>query len=196
MSTVREWKPKTGKSVAQRLAPHASGSTKRAEGRLTAAQVFEALNAIRPAHAVLVEESRSNLSDHHAAWPITEPDTFYTFASGGLGWNLPTAVGIALGERDTGRNRPIILIIGDGSFQYSLQSIWTAAQLHLPLLIVVLRNEEYRILKSFAVLEETPGVPGLALGRKRSPEARGETGSRPLTLGKGDKSCPGLWHKS
>jgi benzoylformate decarboxylase len=51
--------------------------------------------------------------------------------------------------------------MGDGSFQYSVQSIWTAAQLHLPILIVVLCNEEYCILKSFAVLEETPGVPGL-----------------------------------
>jgi benzoylformate decarboxylase len=70
-------------------------------------------------------------------------------------------VGFALGERQTGRNRPVIMIIGDGSFQYSVQSIWTAAQHHLPILFIVLRNEEYCILKSFAVLEETPGVPGL-----------------------------------
>jgi benzoylformate decarboxylase len=70
-------------------------------------------------------------------------------------------VGIALAERDTGRARPVIAIIGDGSFQYSLQSIWNAVQLHLPMLIVILRNEEYAILKSFAVLELTPGVPGL-----------------------------------
>jgi benzoylformate decarboxylase len=112
---------------------------------------------------VLVEESPSNLGDLHKAWPITEPDTFYTFASGGLGWNLPASVGIALAERDSGRNRPVITIIGDGSFQYSVQSIWSAAQLHLPVLIVVLRNEEYCILKSFAVLEQAPGVPGLDL---------------------------------
>jgi benzoylformate decarboxylase len=72
-------------------------------------------------------------------------------------------VGVALVERDSGRNRPVITIIGDGCFQYSVQSIWSAAQLHLPVLIVVLRNEEYGILKSFAVLEQTPGVPGLDL---------------------------------
>jgi benzoylformate decarboxylase len=30
-------------------------------------------------------------------------------------------------------------------------------------LIVVLRNEEYCILKSFAVLEDAPGVPGFEL---------------------------------
>jgi benzoylformate decarboxylase len=70
---------------------------------------------------------------------------------------------VALAERDSGRNRPVITIIGDGSFQYSVQSIWSAAQLHLTMLIVVMRNEEYCILKSFAVLEQTPGVPGLNL---------------------------------
>jgi benzoylformate decarboxylase len=57
----------------------------------------------------------------------------------------------------------VITIIGDGSFQYSVQSLWNAARANLPLLIVVMRNEEYGILKSFAVLEETPGVPGLDL---------------------------------
>src|SRR3954451_1107580 len=87
----------------------------------------------------------------------------YTFASGGLGWNLPAAVGIALAERESGRNRPVVAIIGDGSFQYSVQSIWSAARLGLPILIVVMRNGDYAILKSFAELELTPRVPGLAL---------------------------------
>ncbi|HXT45848.1 MAG TPA: benzoylformate decarboxylase [Pseudonocardiaceae bacterium] len=161
------YQPATGTprhKTAHRMAPHPGCAEKQAnDGRLSAAQVFAALNEIRPAHAVLVEESPSNLSDLHSAWPVTEPDTFYTFASGGLGWNLPASVGIALAERDTGRQRPVIVIIGDGSFQYSVQSIWSAAQLQLPILIVVMRNVEYCILKSFAVLEQTPGVPGLDL---------------------------------
>jgi benzoylformate decarboxylase len=164
---LANYKPKTAKpreKVAHRMAPHPPYAEKRSnDGRLSAAQVFAALNEIRPANTVLVEESPSNLSDLHKEWPITEPDTFYTFASGGLGWNLPASVGIALAERDSGRNRPVIVIIGDGSFQYSVQSLWTAAQLRLPMLIVVLRNEEYCILKAFAVLEQTPGVPGLDL---------------------------------
>jgi benzoylformate decarboxylase len=150
--------------LVHRMAPHpAPAPDASRDHRLSAAQVFAALNEVRPPHAVLVEESPSNLADLHAAWPITEPDTFYTFASGGLGWNLPASVGIALAERDTGRNRPVIAVIGDGSFNYSLQSIWTAAQLRLPMLIVILRNDEYAILKSFAVLQEAPGVPGLDL---------------------------------
>ena len=160
-----ERKAKTDRArekVAHRMAPHPSNPGKVShDGLLSAAQVFNALNEIRPANAILVEETPSNLADLHTSWPITEPASFFTTASGGLGWGLPAAVGFALGERQTGRNRPVIMIIGDGSFQYSVQSIWTAAQHHLPILFIVLRNEEYCILKSFAVLEETPGVPGL-----------------------------------
>jgi len=146
---------------AHRMAPHPAAANGSPDGLLSAAQAFTALNQVRPDHAVLVEESPSNLPDLHTAWPVTEPDTFYTFASGGLGWNLPAAVGIALAERDSGRNRPVIAVIGDGSFQYSVQSIWTAARLRLPMLIVVVQNDEYAILKSFAMLERAPGVPGL-----------------------------------
>ncbi len=148
--------------LEHRMAPHPPADPNSSDAdRPSAAQVFAALNEIRPDHAVLVEESPSNLADLHRAWPITEPDTFYTFASGGLGWDLPASVGIALAERESGRNRPVTTIIGDGSFNYSLQAIWSAVQLRLPMLIVVMRNEEYAILKSFAALELAPGVPGL-----------------------------------
>lgn len=167
MDLLRDHTPVSGKPrerLQHRMAPHPPPATNGSRGdRLSAAQVFAALNEVRPAHVVLVEESPSNLADLHKAWPITEPDTFYTFASGGLGWNLPASVGIALAERDSDRNRPLITIIGDGSFQFSVQSIWSAAQLRLPIVIVVMRNGEYAILKSFADLEETPGVPGLDL---------------------------------
>jgi benzoylformate decarboxylase len=164
---LADHKPRTAKrreKLAHRTASHPAATEKPAgDGLLSAAQVLAALNEVRPAHAVLLEESPSNLGALHKEWPITEPDTYYTAASGGLGFCLPASVGIALAERDSGRNRPVIVIMGDGSFQYSVQSIWNAAQLHLPMLILVLRNEEYCILKSFAVLEQTPGVPGLDL---------------------------------
>ncbi|MEW6121682.1 MAG: benzoylformate decarboxylase [Pseudomonadota bacterium] len=155
----------TPAALPHRMAPHPACHPEEApggkDGVHTAADVFAALAEVRPDHCVLVEESPSNLADLHRWWPITEPQTFFTFASGGLGWNLPASVGIALGERDTGRNRPVIMIVGDGSFQYSLQALYTAAQSKLPIVYIVLRNGQYGILKSFAVLEETPGVPGL-----------------------------------
>ena len=58
---------------------------------------------------------------------------------------MPGAVGIALGDRARGVKRTVVATIGDGSFQYSVQSIWTAAQHRLPIVFVVMRNEEYVI---------------------------------------------------
>ncbi len=95
--------------------------------------------------------------------PTTRPGSFFATASGGIGWGVPGAVGVALGDRARGVKRTVVATIGDGSFQYSVQAIWTAAQHRLPIVFVVMRNEEYSILKSFALLEKTPNVPGLDL---------------------------------
>lgn len=152
------------KKVPHRVVPDPSkGATDSNDGLLTAAQVFNALSEIRPVNAILVEESPSNHADLNVCWPITEPASYFAAASGALGFGLPAAAGIALGERETGRNRPVIVIIGDGSFQYSVQSLWTAAQQQLPIAVIVLRNYEYAILKSLAVLEGIPDLPGLDL---------------------------------
>ena len=134
-----------------------------AAATMSADALYHAIAQDRPAEAVLVQESLSNMRDLKRRWPATKPDSYYTFASGGLGYGLPAAVGIALAERHSGRKRPVIAIIGDGSFQYASQALWTAAQLELPVVFVVPCNGEYAILKSFAKLEEAPGVPGLDL---------------------------------
>jgi benzoylformate decarboxylase len=90
---MADYKPKAAKpaaKVSHRMVPHPPNAEMRSsDGRLSAAQVFAALNEIRPTNTVLVEESPSNLSDLQKAWPITEPDTFYTFASGGSAGTFP-----------------------------------------------------------------------------------------------------------
>lgn len=131
------------------------------DGPMSARGLFRVLRSAAPDDTVLVEETPSNLADLHAEWPITRPDSFYTFASGALGWDLPAAVGVALAERDSGRNRPVLAVIGDGSLQYSPQALYTAVQQELPLVVVVPANGEYAILKAFGKLENSPNVPGL-----------------------------------
>ncbi len=130
---------------------------------LSADALFAALARYWPADAVLVQESPSNLAALRRRLPITRPGSYFTMASGGLGYGLPAAVGIALAQRDTGRDRPVVAVIGDGSFHYSVQALWTAARLRLPLVVVVPVNRQYAILKAFAEFKQTPGVPGLDL---------------------------------
>jgi benzoylformate decarboxylase len=57
--------------------------------------------------------------------------------------------------------------VGDGSMQYSVQTLWTAVQYNIPAIFVVLRNGDYSALKSFcdftSVGQNVPGVniPGI-----------------------------------
>ena len=130
---------------------------------LTPDAVWATLRAVKPADSPLVTESTSTMAQQLRFLPTTRPGAFFATASGGIGWGLPAAVGVALGDRARGVNRTVLATIGDGSFQYSVQAIWTAAQHRAKVVFVVMRNGEYSILKSFAELEETPGVPGLDL---------------------------------
>ena len=130
---------------------------------LTPPEVYAVLSRVRPLDSVIVNESTSTMAQQIEWLPTVRTGSFFATASGGIGWAGPAAVGIALGDRDRGVTRTVLGLIGDGSFQYSVQAIWTAVQHQLPIVYVVMRNNEYSILKSFAVLEDTPGVPGLDL---------------------------------
>jgi benzoylformate decarboxylase len=130
---------------------------------LTALEAFSALGELRPSNAILVNETASNFADLLQNWPIEKPDSYYTFASGGLGWGSPAAVGVALAEKKMGTGRPVVAVIGDGALQYSVQDLYTAAQQKLKVIFIVPCNGEYAILKEFAVLEKTPNVPALDL---------------------------------
>ena len=130
---------------------------------LTADEVYATLSTVKPHDAAVVMESTSTMAELLQWLPTTRPGSFFATGSGGIGWGVPGAVGVALGDRERGVKRHIVATIGDGSFQYSVQAIWTAAQHELPIIFVVLRNGAYAILKSFALLENTPGVPALDL---------------------------------
>jgi benzoylformate decarboxylase len=57
----------------------------------------------------------------------------------------------------------VVAVIGDGTMRYSIQNLYTAAQHRLKIIYVVPCNGEYEVLKQFAVLEDTPDVPGINL---------------------------------
>jgi benzoylformate decarboxylase len=152
----------SGRPVPARQAPTAAVDVT-GSAPLSADAVWSTLSTVKPADSPLVTESTSTVAQQVRFLPSTRPASFFATPSGGIGWGLPAAVGIALGDRARGVKRTVVATIGDGSFQYSVQAIWTAAHHRLPIVFVVMRNGEYSILKSFAELEKTPGVPGLDL---------------------------------
>ncbi len=152
-----------GDGSAQAAPPAKAEIVDATSSPLTPDAAFSTLATVKPADSPVVTESTSTQAQQLRFLPTTRPASFFATASGGIGWGVPAAVGIALGDRTRGVRRTVVATIGDGSFQYSVQSIWTAAQHRLPIVFVVMRNQEYSILKAFALLEKTPGVPGLDL---------------------------------
>lgn len=124
---------------------------------LTDTYLLQQIAALRPRNSIVVEEAPSSRAPMHDRLPILDRDGFYTCASGGLGHGMAAAVGVALGRP----NEHVIAIIGDGSAMYSIQSLWSAAQLGLPMTFVIINNGRYEALIDFGHqfgLESTPGT--------------------------------------
>src|SRR5437588_847502 len=143
--------------------------------RLTDRYLLQQIAALRPPDSIVMEEAPSSRGPMHDYLPMLEPDSFYTCASGGLGHGLPAAVGVALARSD----RKVIALLGDGSAMYSIQGLWSAAELALPVAFVIVNNRSYRALNEFAAhfgLATPPGtlLPHLdfcALARAQGVEA-------------------------
>ncbi len=74
---------------------------------------------------------------------------------------MSAAVGVQLAYPD----RPVVCVVGDGSTNYALQALWTAARYGAPVTYVVINNSQYGILKAFGEFAGIGGdeVPGLDL---------------------------------
>jgi benzoylformate decarboxylase len=57
----------------------------------------------------------------------------------------------------------VVCVLGEGSAQYGITALWTAVAYKVPVTFLVLRNNEYMILKWFSMLEQVEGAPGLDL---------------------------------
>jgi len=121
--------------------PRAEASTP-----MSVSYALQSLADVRRPDDVVVEEAPSSRPIMHGHLPMLKSETFYTMASGGLGFGLPAAVGVAL-ARPSAR---VIALVGDGSAMYSIQALWSAAQLKLAMTFVILNNGRYAALQEFA----------------------------------------------
>ncbi len=118
----------------------------------TLAQVF-------PEDGIVVLESPSGTLALRNQLRLSRPGSYYFSAGGGLGFGMPAAIGVQLACPQ----RPVVCVLGEGSAQYAVQAFWTAAAYKVPVTFLVLRNDEYAILKWFGMLEEIADAPGLDL---------------------------------
>ncbi|GBF76586.1 hypothetical protein PA598K_05064 [Paenibacillus sp. 598K] len=118
----------------------------RSKGVLTPALIAEALGRALPDDGsfVIVNEAVSNalpFTDHITMW---EPNHYTAGKGGGLGHGTSQAVGAALAEPD----RSVVSIVGDGTFLYYPQILYSAVVTKARVLFLVVNNRAYHVLKT------------------------------------------------
>lgn len=96
-----------------------------------------------PEDALVVEEAPTTAPLLHQFLKVRQPMQAFGLTSGGLGFGLPGAIGIALAHP----GKRVVALLGDGSAMYAIQGLWTAAHLRLPVSFVIANNRSYRIIK-------------------------------------------------
>lgn len=89
--------------------------------------------------------------------PLTRPNQYHFPASGGLGFGLPCAVGLALARPDW----TVVALVGDGSANYALPALYAARTHRTRTVFVIVNNGTYGALRTFAVALHAETAPGL-----------------------------------
>ncbi|MBO37691.1 MAG: hypothetical protein CMM75_00740 [Rhodospirillaceae bacterium] len=107
------------------------------------------LGQVMPDDAMIVEELITHRLAAHQYLDKLKLGSWFSGAQGGLGTGLSTALGVKAANPD----RPVICLIGDGSFNYDpVPAVYGAVQEHnLPFLTIILNNHGY--------LSQKTGVP-------------------------------------
>src|SRR6266446_3799 len=129
--------------------------------------VLEAqLAQLLPRNTVMVQESS------------TARTTLLPFGHDAMGWtrsgggSLGFGVGAAIGAKiAVGRERPVVLHLGDGALTYSAAGFWTMARYNTAILTVISNNETFQVVRTNWAREvpdskmvHTGKYPGLYLG--------------------------------
>jgi acetolactate synthase-1/2/3 large subunit len=64
---------------------------------------------------------------------------------GTLGYALPAAIGAKIGKSEA----PVVCVVGDGGFQFSLQELASAREIGVPVVIVLWNNQAHGEIKSY-----------------------------------------------
>jgi benzoylformate decarboxylase len=151
-------------TLLERIAPSSRAAAKGRTGLpapavndpITGDVAMHVLSQTFPGNGVLVEEAPSHRNALHDHFIVRSTGGFYACASGGLGFALPAAVGVALADP----SRKVVCVVGDGSSLYTIQALWSAAQNKLPVTFVILNNAGYGAVKSLGARMGIAHMPG------------------------------------
>lgn len=118
--------------------------------RASKAALVDAMRDVAP-DAFIVDEGVTSKYAMLTRWPM-RAEQYVSNKGGGLGYGLPASVGAAIAESERAAEsgdpaRDVVGFVGDGSYLYYPQTLYTAARYDVDLTVVVPDNRNYRILK-------------------------------------------------
>ncbi|MBT6277887.1 MAG: thiamine pyrophosphate-binding protein [Chromatiales bacterium] len=109
---------------------------------MSTAKLMDEIYKALPVGTALAREAITADNDINRTFEFTAGD-YLGSRGGGIGQGMPTALGMKLAYPD----RPVLCLTGDGSSLYTIQTLWSAAHHKIPVVIVILNNQVYRVLK-------------------------------------------------
>ncbi len=105
------------------------------------------LSDLTPSNAVIIPDDGGNLTWTMQSFEIKQGQRLFSaFGNSPMGYSFPASIGAAYA---VGPKRPVIAIIGDGSFQMNIQELQTFFLYKIPAKIFILNNHSYGIIKQF-----------------------------------------------
>jgi thiamine pyrophosphate-dependent acetolactate synthase large subunit-like protein len=120
------------------------------------AELNRELAAALPAGTIVAGDSSqvTYLGTAHF-WPATGPvQLLYPTIYATLGYGLPAAIGAKIGHPDS----PVIALVGDGAFMFSLNELATAVQERLTIPVVVVNDQGYTEIRDGMLRAGIPPV--------------------------------------
>ncbi|MEQ8655247.1 MAG: 5-guanidino-2-oxopentanoate decarboxylase [Kiloniellales bacterium] len=101
-------------------------------------EVLTRLRAALPENGMVLTDMTQMAYSGNVTFPVARPRSWvHPQGYGTLGYALPAAVGAKIASPD----RPVVAIVGDHGFLYTVQELATAVEERLPLLILLWNNE-------------------------------------------------------
>ncbi|MEM7226797.1 MAG: 5-guanidino-2-oxopentanoate decarboxylase [Pseudomonadota bacterium] len=100
--------------------------------------VLKEIRSALPDDAIVATDMTQLAYGGNQAFPVEQPRSWlHPVGFGTLGYGLPVAIGAKIGRPD----RPVVAIAGDYGFQYTLNELAVAAELELPLVVILWNSQ-------------------------------------------------------
>ncbi|PVA09552.1 hypothetical protein DC366_12690 [Pelagivirga sediminicola] len=105
---------------------------------------------------IVAGDSTQPVYGANMTYDAPQPRSYFNSSTGfgTLGYGLPAASGAKLACPD----RPVVSLIGDGAFQFTLPELATAVELGLPLPILLWNNQGYGEIKTYMAERQIPQI--------------------------------------